>query len=179
MTEIRATRRLDGGANLHGIPPWCVALLSELDALLGPNQTERVKQRLCPDPTDDPEANREWERLVHPDLFALVASSRQIVRADLKNLEVDPDLSGNCRLSIRGEHMSAWIHALNTARLSISEHNQLKVEHLDGELDLEHPLMAAVARVHALGWLQQLLIECSMPESEEEDELEFPPEFDC
>ena len=195
MNAPRATTLSDGGIRLEELAPWFVSALLELPALLAPRQNGSVDRRLCPDPTVDNDLNEDWERFVRPELFALLASSREIVLRDLGSLQAaDPETPiGPWTLTIPGEHLKAWMSALNAARLTIAELFRISEEDMregdDGEDDpwLEdaqdegkEPASSArtghrreresrrikqmaVAQIHILGWIQQLLVEEHWP----------------
>ena len=79
MTAPGFLRRPDGSVLLAGLAPAFVHVLHELPSLLETEEDEAIHERLFPYPSDDPDERKEWERLVHPDLFALVRSAREIV----------------------------------------------------------------------------------------------------
>ncbi len=165
MIPIRLTRGLDGRIVFENLPAWLVALLRELDDLLEDDQSEEADARLFPMPSDDPEHREEWRRLVHPDLFALRASAREVVELDLADLEasVPPDVG--FRLEIPEPHVHAWIHALNSARLTLAEtHGIGQAELEDSGVDLPDERSFAVQRIHVLGHLQSLMIGGRYPE---------------
>jgi hypothetical protein len=216
-------RLSDGSVRLVDLAPWFVGVILELPELLDSDQPEAVSQRLYPEPSDDEEHKKDWEKFVRPELFALVATARDIVLKDIGNMgpcsiesEEALDLSV-WQIDIPETHIHAWISALNVARLTLSsrytiedddmaepeelsepEEDLESGEHSEpGELpESEEPLEPgdhlapealpepeahddtelefdekhfAVARIHLLGWLQQLLIEAEAPP---------PPDFD-
>ena len=146
--------------------------------MLAPEQPDEVKRRLYPMPSDEPEHQEEWERLVHPELFALVASARDIVGRDLGGLR--PEETGAWRVEIPREHVPAWISALNTARLTLgATHGVEEEEDLHPEDDDDEEVdekRLAVVKIHVLGELQALLVldYCPPPEDEEQEEGEDP-----
>jgi len=164
--ELRRTEA--GDLVLDHLAPAFIHVLHELPALLDRDQPDAVQDRLYPLPReDDEEANEEWRRLVHPDLFALVASARDVVVRDLDGFgPADPEAPfGGWRLVIPKDHVQAWLAALNAARLALGALHGL------GETDLNDDFVpeeweerhVAIATVHLLGWLQQLIIEDQHP----------------
>jgi hypothetical protein len=168
VSGISVTRRRDGSIRIGHLTPWSTAVLCELERLLDPNQPEAVKRRLFPLPSDDATHQAEWARYVHPDLFALVASAREIVAEDLERLETpgpgDPDEGTGWRLSIPAPHVPGWISALNTARLTLAELHEIGEKELEQiEFDLLDDASMAVAKMRLYGWIQQLVLECQYP----------------
>ncbi|MHC4957806.1 MAG: DUF2017 family protein [Planctomycetota bacterium] len=168
MSAPILTREEDGGLRFSNLAPWFVSVLLELPRLLEKDQDELVKERLYPAPTDDEDENEEWKRLVHPELFALLASARAIVVKDLGGLvpseEADP--LGTWTMLIVPEHVNAWISALNAARLAIGAGNEIEEEDMNDEspdVDAWDDKRVAVAKIHLLGWLQQMIIEDQAP----------------
>jgi hypothetical protein len=177
----RLRRGDDGGLRFEGLAPWHVGILVEVPALLDPDQPEDVRRRLYPTPSDDEERNAEWRKLVHPELFALVASAREIVSRDLAGLEPDPEVPEppTWRLAIPAEHLRAWLGALNSARLTLGCRHGITEKDMDGTAEDEIEGAAddevddaagpdteiwgekeiAVVKIHVLAELQQLLIE--------------------
>ena len=149
----RLRRREDGGLRFEGLAPWHVGTLVELPSLLDPDQPEEVRRRLYPDPSDDEERNAEWRKLVHPELFALVSSAREIVSKDLQCLEPDPEVPEppTWLLPIPAAHLSAWLGALNTARLTLGSRHGITEEDMDaahrswGEEDIDGALVGGAS----------------------------------
>jgi len=160
----KVTRNGAGDIELSGLAPWIVAMLRELTDELRITPDSAVGQRLFPDPYDaeEEQENAEWRRLVHPDLFALLASAREILASDLEQLEIEDD-DGElvARVCVPASHMHAWLHALGAARQALAAEHEIGAEDMDEEeLEVYDERSAALARVHLLGWLQQLLVEC-------------------
>jgi len=171
----RLSRQPDGSIAVEELTPPFLFVLFEVPGLLGPDQPDEVKRRLFPDPSDNEEIRKDWERLVHPELYALLASAREIVRKDLGRMV---PAGGTCRLEIPAPHVSAWISALNTARLAlgavhgIEDEDDLhpfddpEEEDDDGEevVELDERRLAVV-KIHLLGELQALLVLEQDPEA--------------
>jgi len=163
VIDPTVARRPDGALVLEPLAPWYVAVLAELPALLHPDQPEAVKRRLYPDPSDDEEQKAEWKRLVAPELFALIASAREIVERDLGRIA--PAAAGTWRLEIPAGHLAAWIGALHAARLTLGERHGLGEREMSGAVD-ELPPERRLARtkVRLLGMLEEALVYEAMPE---------------
>ncbi|MFT5286695.1 MAG: hypothetical protein ACI8TQ_002866 [Planctomycetota bacterium] len=165
MNIVEVKVQDDGHVDLTIIAPWVVAVLLELGELLDPDQPECVQDRLYPAASDDAEHNEEWEKFVHPDLMALVASAREIVTEDLKSfIPADVGKVG-WQLKIPPTHVRAWISALNAARLTIAELHQLGVVELEAlPEELEGEIATSVAKVRLFGWIQELILEGLYPD---------------
>ena len=181
-------RLSDGSVRLIDLAPWFVGVILELPDLLDSDQPEVVSRRLYPDPSDDAEHQKDWDKFVRPELFALVASARDIVLKDIGTMapssiesEEATDLSV-WQLDIPEAHIHGWISALNVARLTLSSRYTVEDgDMVEPEGDTEEPEDAtgpefdekhfAVARIHLLGWLQQLMIEAESPPPEDFDLL--------
>jgi len=194
MYAPRLIRHADGRVVLDRLAPAFVHVLHELPDLLGPDQPDEVKDRLYQHATEDEEHKKEWERFVHPDLFALVASAREVVLEDLGGFrpDEDPEHAGTWRLEIEGKHVPAWISGLNVARLTLGARHEIEEGDMAEEFvpDDWDEKDVAVAKIHLLAWLQQLLIEDQHPtpedyrdryfgetEDEDDDGEDSPPGF--
>ena len=140
MMGPRLERLSDGSIRLNELAPWFASVLAQLPEILDSDQPEAVSQRLYPEPSDDPDIQESWDKYVRPDLFALVATAREIVLRDLGNMgpasivepPPDPDADEEDEetafwgglafwtLEIPAAHVQAWISALNVARLTLS-----------------------------------------------------------
>lgn len=180
MIFPRLERYADGRLAFEDLAPPFLILILEVPQLLDVDgQPEAARARLFPEPGDDPRMREEWRRLVHPELFALLASARAIVLRDLRGLRPSPSElgMGTWRLEIPPEHVNAWISALNAARLTlgaihgIESEEDLRVgeEGPEDEGDPADPPEAerrlAVTKIHLLGELQAMLIldQCPPP----------------
>ncbi len=182
MFSPRLTRLEDGSVILDRLAPAFVHVLHELPALLAPEQPDEVRDRLYPHATDDEEHKKEWERFVHPELFALVASAREIVMRDLGSFRPvdDPPHEGSWRLEINVKHIPGWISGLNVARLTLGARHEIE------DIDMAEDFIpeewdekdVAIAQIHLLAWLQQLLIEDHHPMPEEFLGRDTDPESD-
>ncbi len=180
--------RHDDGVAFDNLAPAFIMLLMELPELLGPDQPDAVKRRLFPDVTHDDDARDEWRRLVHPELFALLASAREIVQTDLAGLQPSDPEAGfvTWRLEIPAAHVTGWISALNAGRLALGAaheienaddmHPEFDSGDPDAELELDEQRIAVV-KIHLLGELQAMLIMDQHP-SPEIDPRDFEDYFE-
>ena len=195
MMGPRLDRLSDGTLRFTEIAPWFYSVLLEVPELLDSDQPEAVSQRLYPEPSDDEEIRESWDKYVRPDLFALVASAREIVLQDLGNIgrielpppsedEEDPmEVLGGLALwslEIPVGHVQAWISALNVARLTLSTRFAVedgdmeeKDDQEDGGSEEDPPEFDmrtfAITRIHLLGWIQQMMIEEENPPPSDAD----------
>jgi len=163
MIPPLAARQPDGSVVLSDLAPWFVTVLLELPDLLAEGQPEEVQRRLFPDPGEDPERNKDWDRLVRPDLFALLASAREILARDLEGLGPHAEAATPLlwRVAVPAAHLSAWISALNAARLTLGALHDIS----EGDMDALPPpetwgeKQTAITKIHLYGVLQQMLLE--------------------
>jgi hypothetical protein len=166
VTAPQFARGPEGDVRLSGLAPVYVHVLHEVPEILE-SQDGAVKARIYPMPCDDARMREDWQRLVHPDLFALVASAREVVREDLKRLVAreNPPFFPTWDLTIPGAHVQAWLSALNAARLALGALHRIEEGDMDDwfglpELDERG---VAIVKIHYLGWLQQVLLDGLYP----------------
>lgn len=140
------------------IPTLTAVLLRELPGLLGADQPPEVRARLFPDASEDETIAEEWRRTQHPELFALLADAKGIVEADLAALWAQ-DGEETWSMRIPGDHVTAWVSALNAARLALAARFDLAKP--DRELDMrtisdERGL--AALEMDQFAWFQARLI---------------------
>ena len=174
MIYPRVTRREDGTVAVTGLFPLHVAALTEIPTLIDKPEGD-ARRRLFPEPSDDAKQREDWDRLVRPELFALLASAREIVMRDLEGLKRAKPLAGvpRWRIAIPAPHVNAWISALNAARLAlgaeygVSTEQDLRpdLEEKDGKIELDERTFAVV-KINVLADLQAMLILDGLPESE-------------
>jgi len=153
----RADLLSDGSLRLCDLPPWFVLALAEVPRILSAPRTDAVNGRLFPYPTDDEEAREEWRRLVHPELFASLASAQEIVATDLRGLR---SAESGWQIDIPETNRSAWIAALNAARLTLAERFGITEEDMERDAVAEEDgKLHALGRIHVLAHLQLLIIE--------------------
>lgn len=174
MIFPRVTRQEDGSVAIDGLFPLHVAALVEVPDLIEKPEGA-VKNRLFPEPSDDDDQRADWERLVRPELFALLASAREILLRDLQGLGPAKPLGGVPRwnVTVPAQHVHAWISALNAARLALgAEHGVESEEDLhpdleekDGKIEVDERTLAVI-KISALADIQALLILDGLPEGE-------------
>ncbi len=155
-------RRPDGTLSLLFLPPEFSAFLLEIPSLMDADDRPEVKSRIYQSPTaDDEEANAEWERMMHPDLFHLVAEARDVVSRDLELLERTHAQPTGGRLDIPTDHRNAWISAIQTVRVMLGAAHSIDADAMEDVSILSEPgeRSRAIMRIHVLGDLQGLLIQ--------------------
>jgi len=130
VSTPRIVRLDDGGVRFENLAPWFIHVLLELPGMLVRGQGDAVDARLYPDPSEDEEQKAEWARLVHPELYALFASAREIVTSDLTQIgPEDPTVPfGPWHLPVPAGHVDAWIAAFNQARLTLGARHSVGEE---------------------------------------------------
>ncbi|MCA8975065.1 MAG: DUF2017 family protein [Planctomycetes bacterium] len=150
--------RLDEGFLFGGIDATTVATLKGVPMLLE-SSDRRVRDRLLPETCADADDEAQWRQHAVPELERLFLSRAQLVRRDLAGLK---KLGGDDLhvLLIVHEHSSAWLAALNAARLALFALNDLSAEHMtdEGFDKLSGRQREAVLRIDLLGSMQAVLI---------------------
>lgn len=145
--RVRPTRRGDFQIRLprgerdvlRALPDQLRLLLDEEDASL--------RRMFPPAYQDDPEANAEYERLVHNDLR----------RRHLQALEVLEGTIDAERLDV--EQMQAWLAALNDMRLVLGTKLDVSEDLDPDSVPDDDPEAHAHALYYYLGWLQEQVVE--------------------
>jgi hypothetical protein len=154
--------RKDGSVSIVGLQPAFVAALMDLPQALQDDGNEKVRRRLYPEPSEDRAQQEEWARFVRPELFALVASAREIVSKDLARLSRAKGRQAVWNLKIPARHVSAWMSALQAARLALGARHDIGEAEMEGRVTaLDETRQLALAKIHILAWIQELLIEAT------------------
>ena len=147
---------------LSGLDPVLLDCLQSLPAILEQRDAPGVRPRLFPDPATSPEANRDWQQFVAPELNHLFVAAGETLVRDLSTLAADPDHKNHFQVTFAADHLSAWMSALNQARLILGELFGITESDMNkADLDLEQPKDLAIFRINVLGYLLQLLVEFS------------------
>jgi hypothetical protein len=101
-------------------------------------EDEAARKRLYGGSTGgaDPEADSEWREVVEPELRELFQSHIDVVSADLKRME---EKDGANSLQVPGEHLEAWVHTLNQARLALGARYDINEEDMEGRRKIDGP----------------------------------------
>ena len=108
-------------------------MLVQLPQAADIRQSEKGRQRLLPDPIQDPGEEEfivDWKEYVVPELETQFTEDVDTVAADLDQAEEVENESGLLhRISVPIDHAEIWYRVLNQARLILNEeHNISKVE---------------------------------------------------
>ena len=175
--------RLDEGFLFGGLDNMAISTLKGVPMLVE-SEDERVRRRLLPETCDDDDDEEQWRQHAVPELERLFLSRAQLVRRDLEGLKRLPG-DGSGVLFIAHEHASAWLAALNAARLALFELNELEAADFEeGAIDrLEGKQREAALRMDLMAGMQAILIGDheleevgSVEDLVEFDEFEDPPE---
>jgi hypothetical protein len=161
VSRLSVSRSETGAYVVDGLTEDLAFVLRELPGLLGADQPEAVRRRLYPDASDDPQVAEEWRRTQHPELFALLADARAVVESDLPSISRGSAFRAG-RLEIPETHVTAWISALNAARLALGAIYEVTAADMDPDhLPPETERGLAIVRIDLYGWLQGALIDAS------------------
>jgi hypothetical protein len=146
---------------IRGIDPVLLDCLQNLPQILEQRDSPAARQRLLPDLTPaDPQANREWQHAVAPELRHLFATAGETVIRDLTAVTPTDPSARHHELTFPAEHVNAWMCALNEARLILGQVFQItEADMATTEFDVRRPKGRAVLRIHVLGYLLQLFVQ--------------------
>jgi hypothetical protein len=150
--------RVDEGFVFGGLLAAMVETLKGVPMLIESSDA-RVRDRLLPETCDDPDDEAEWRQHAVPELERLFLSRAQLVRRDLAGLRRMPGTEAHVLL-IPDKHTSAWLAALNAARLALFALNDLDAAHMEAE-GLAKALpkqQEAIVRIHLLAEVQSVLL---------------------
>lgn len=174
MIYPRVTRQPDGSVSIDGLFPLHIAALTEVPDLIDKPDGE-TRKRLFPEPSDDQHQREDWDRLVRPELFALLASAREILLRDLAGVGPADAVGGvpRWKVTVPAPHVNAWISALNAARLALGAEHGVATEadlrpdlvEKDGRIEVDERTLAVI-KIGALAEIQALLILDGLPEGE-------------
>ena len=141
-------QRETDGVWLHELPVWVVDTLLCLPEWIESDHPD-VRKRLLPQAYQDPQQDAEWREALGDSLEHLFASRTEIVRGDLKKLEVRPpeldpdadpedldlDLASQTLFSvwIPAAHVAAWVSTLQAGTHALFILEGLSEEDLDGD----------------------------------------------
>ena len=150
-------RDRDGTLMLAGMPAMVEDTLRRLPDWIASTEPA-VRERLLPPANTEEVAEREWQRLAHPELKHLFQSRGEIVRQDLARMK--RGRLGRTMLRIPETHVSAWLSALNAGRHALFILHKIEPSDVGHDLGAMDPEQAeALLRMEILAWVQQILIE--------------------
>ena len=145
---------------IHGISEFLGELLLQVTRCVDTGHPA-VEKRMLSSPTAglDPEWEADWREYVQPDLRQMFQTSREVVDGDLEGfpggLTVEP-----FTLRIPLDHLEAWVHSLNQARLSLAARHGFEERDLEGGVSFEGDARAlALTQIHFYGILQESFLQ--------------------
>lgn len=161
MTHLRVQAAGPKNIRITGIDPVLVDSLFALPEILELRDRPSIRSRLLPDPTTDNAAlNQDWQQHVTPELRHLFVAAAETVLRDLTGMAEIPQSQHLHEVSFPAEHLSAWVSAINQARLILGElHHITETDMAGRDFELATARGLAIFRIHVLGYLLQLLVE--------------------
>ena len=148
--------RVDEGWLFGDLTPRTAEILKGVPMLLE-SEDPRVRARLLPETLDDAGHEADWRQHAVPELERLFASRSTLVGRDLAAMR-PMKAGGKLLLLITNQHASAWLAALNAARLALYCLNDLNAAHM--EMDSEEPAtpqqQQAIDSIHLMAEMQHL-----------------------
>ncbi|MBL8752968.1 MAG: DUF2017 family protein [Planctomycetes bacterium] len=150
--------RVDEGFVFGDLTPASVETLTGVPMLLE-SADARVRARLLPETCHEADDEEQWRRHAVPELERLFLSRAQLVRRDLATLRKMPK-SEHKLLLIPDGHASAWLAALNGARLALYVMHDLDAAAMEPEgfAKATPKQQEALLRIHLLAELQSVLL---------------------
>jgi hypothetical protein len=150
--------RVTEGYVFGGIEASALETLKGVPMLLE-SEDPRVRERLLPETCDDALAEADWRQHSVPELERLFASRGALVRRDLDGVKKLQNYDAHVLLIPDG-HASAWLAALNGARLALFALAGLTAAHLEAEgfAAATPKQQEAVLRIHLMAELQSVLL---------------------
>lgn len=150
--------RVDEGWLFGDLSPRTAEILKGIPMLLE-SEDPRVRARLLPETLADEGHEADWRAHAVPELERLFASRATLVGRDLAAMRPMKS-GGKLLLLVTNPHASAWLAALNAARLALYALNDLTATHM--ELDSAEPATAqqrqAIASIHLMAEMQSVLL---------------------
>jgi hypothetical protein len=146
---------------ISGIPAVLAAMLRDLPEILELRDSPDARARLYPNPTaGNDKINQEWHQMAGPELRHLFVSAGETVTRDLTALRADKKNGDAWQVAFPIEHVSAWMNALNQARLILGEVHKIdEVDMNRTDFDPQSAKHMAALRIHLLGYLLHLFVE--------------------
>lgn len=133
-------------------------LAAEMRSLLGAahGRRDRVVGRLFPDAYEDASEAAAYRDLTAADL-------RDAKLAALAKIDDVLGDAGAVDATIPAPEVEAWLTALTDIRLAIGTRIDVTEERMAADLEPDHPDATAIAVLHWLGWVQELLLDAVDP----------------
>jgi hypothetical protein len=121
VTRLQVQSANQKHVRVSGISSLLAACLHDLPRILELRDNPAARARLLPPPTiEDTAINQEWKESVEPDLRHLLVSAGETITRDLTGLKPSPRLVDCSFVIFPATHVSAWMSALNQARLILA-----------------------------------------------------------
>jgi hypothetical protein len=149
---------------IRELDPVCIDLLRQLPGRAQTNDPE-ITARLYPTPYDDLEFEHleDWAEYVTPDLEQFSRSASDIVKQDLENLRNEILNEGSLEISI--DHLNAWIHVLNQARIVMATRHNFSEETMEfREFPTDPDAAFDLFLMNFYGYLLELFVSLSQGE---------------
>jgi len=133
--------------------------LHQVRVAADPDNNNAARERLFPSPTSGahPDLDKDWLEYVEPELNDWFTSCLKIVERDLRDFPSGTPDDLGYTLQIPLDHLDAWIHALNQARITLGAKYNFTDADMNGEIPLEgQDRSLALFQEHFYGFL----IEC-------------------
>lgn len=133
--------------------------LHQIRNAANPGDNDAARQRLFPSPTngEHPELDKDWLEYVEPELTDWFTSCLQTVEQDLTDFPAETSNDIGYTLQIPLDHLDAWIHALNQARITLGAKYNFTDADMNADIPMEgHDRSFALFQEHFYGFL----IEC-------------------
>lgn len=125
----------DGDVEFGALNGFLSDLLRRLP-LCAEAEDEAARGRLFGSPTGgkDLAADADWKEIIEPELEQLFKSHLDIVAEDLQLMREE---NGECSLRVSGDHLRAWVHTLNQARLALGARHEITEDDMEGKREIE------------------------------------------
>jgi hypothetical protein len=155
-----------GEVRMDGIDEFAAMIIRELPGIAS-STDERSDARIYQSPTGgkDEEVDSDWKDMVEPEMRELFAEAMDLVIDDLAKLETT-EADGLC-LTIPTNHVDAWIHTLNRARLILGEQWDVTEEDMtygSGESDSDPERPMAILKIEFYGMILGYLVDMKWEE---------------
>jgi hypothetical protein len=129
-------------------------LVAEMRTLMKAPDTpgDSIKERLFPDAYLDPDDEQAFREMVHDDLEKVkLEAIETVARTIIDGKEVDA--------LIPSDAINAWLTLLTDMRLAIGTRLGVDEDVMSSEPNLDDPDAPALAILHWLGWMQEMILE--------------------
>ncbi|MDQ3620837.1 MAG: DUF2017 domain-containing protein [Actinomycetota bacterium] len=151
-----SVRRVDGSSLKLRLNAQEAGLLrqvvNEITQIIGGDATTAIHDRLFPDAFDDPEETQRYNALVHDELKAHKLRALDTIRNTLGD-------TGRVSATLPPDEAHLWLTALTDIRLALGVRLEVSEEDMGREPDPDDPNAPAMAVLHWLGWLQEIMVE--------------------